>query len=472
MVGLDRAARARSVGYGHSIVSGRASSPAGRLPMPGDGYNRDVSMAKRPDVESIPADLDRFLGTFFNSRGWRSEIKFDPAADRLYLEVRLESRKLSGRRPLPLAGRVLRARPGRRPAAAARVCRCSAGCTPSDGSELTTVLHARGSSYLDDDARGSRHAPPPRLARFPATFLRARPPRRPAVGGGPRLRRRRRRRAASTSPSSSPCWRSASRRSRLSSSALEAPVGAGGGRPRRDLAGEPGARRSVLDAARRPRRPSSAPAARPTCCAPPSRPPAAPRLAARCGRPLSTARPASSDAWYDADAGLDARAPAAGPPASRRAWASSASRASRVAAERHRGAGRWPPARGRPRDGALRVRAAARRRGRPPLGFLAVGDRDDAFTAADAAAARGARPSRVAAPARGGRRAAAPRRGLRRAGRHRRPPAAAPAAAGAAAPRRPRRRLLLPLGQRRRAQRRRLRRLLQPLAGHPRVRHR
>ena len=25
----------------------------------------------------------------------------------------------------------------------------------SDGSELTTVLHARGSSYLDDDARGS-----------------------------------------------------------------------------------------------------------------------------------------------------------------------------------------------------------------------------------------------------------------------------------------------------------------------------
>ena len=53
-----------------------------------------MSTTKRPDVESIPADLDRFLGTFFNSRGWRSEIKFDPAEDRLYLEVRLENHKL------------------------------------------------------------------------------------------------------------------------------------------------------------------------------------------------------------------------------------------------------------------------------------------------------------------------------------------------------------------------------------------
>jgi len=52
-------------------------------------------MARRPDVESIPADLDRFLATFFARGGWRSEIKYDPSDDRLYLEVRLESRRLS-----------------------------------------------------------------------------------------------------------------------------------------------------------------------------------------------------------------------------------------------------------------------------------------------------------------------------------------------------------------------------------------
>ena len=50
---------------------------------------------ERPDVENIPGDLDRFLGNFFNRRGWRSEIKYDPAEDRLYLDVRLASAKLS-----------------------------------------------------------------------------------------------------------------------------------------------------------------------------------------------------------------------------------------------------------------------------------------------------------------------------------------------------------------------------------------
>ena len=113
-----------------------------------------MSMAKRPDVESIPADLDRFLGTFFNSRGWRSEIKFDPAEDRLYLEVRLESRKLSADdRFLSLVEYFARAQDAvlRQRAGLPLQCRLYA----SDGSELTTVLHARGSSYLDDDARGS-----------------------------------------------------------------------------------------------------------------------------------------------------------------------------------------------------------------------------------------------------------------------------------------------------------------------------
>jgi hypothetical protein len=111
-------------------------------------------MAKRPDVESIPADLDRFLGAFFNSRDWRSEIKFDPAEDRLYLEVRLEGRNLSADdRFLSLVEYFARAQDAvlRQQVGLPLQCRLYA----SDGRELTTVLHARGSSYLDDDDRGS-----------------------------------------------------------------------------------------------------------------------------------------------------------------------------------------------------------------------------------------------------------------------------------------------------------------------------
>ncbi|MCX6364448.1 MAG: hypothetical protein NTW58_09840 [Actinobacteria bacterium] len=111
-------------------------------------------MATRPDVESIPADLDRFLGAFFNSRGWSSEIKFDPAADQLYLEVHLERRDLSADdRFLSLVEYFARAQDAvlRQQAGLPLQCRLYA----TDGSELTTVLHARGSSYLDDDARGS-----------------------------------------------------------------------------------------------------------------------------------------------------------------------------------------------------------------------------------------------------------------------------------------------------------------------------
>jgi hypothetical protein len=113
-----------------------------------------MTMAKHADVESIPADLDRFLGTFFNRRGWRSEIKFDSNEDRLYLEVRLESPKLSADdRFLSLVEYFARAQDAvlRQQAGLPLQCRLYA----SDGDELTTVLHARGSSYLDDDARGS-----------------------------------------------------------------------------------------------------------------------------------------------------------------------------------------------------------------------------------------------------------------------------------------------------------------------------
>ena len=111
-------------------------------------------MAQRPDVEHIPADLDRFLGTFFDKRGWSSEIKFDPAADRLYLEVHLASGRLrADDRFLSLVEYFARAQDTvlRQQAGLPLQCRLYA----ADGSELTSLLHARGSSYLDDNARGS-----------------------------------------------------------------------------------------------------------------------------------------------------------------------------------------------------------------------------------------------------------------------------------------------------------------------------
>ena len=113
-----------------------------------------MSTPTRPDVESIPADLDRFLGTFFDRHGWSSAIKFDPAEDRLYLEVRLESRKLSSDdRFLSLVEYYARAQDAvlRQQTGLPLQCRLFA----TDGRELTAELHARGSSYLDDDARGS-----------------------------------------------------------------------------------------------------------------------------------------------------------------------------------------------------------------------------------------------------------------------------------------------------------------------------
>jgi hypothetical protein len=113
-----------------------------------------VSPAKKPDPERIPADLDRFLGTFFNTRGRHSEIKFDPAADRLSLEVRLEDLKLSADdRFISLVEYFARVQDAmvRRQAGLPSRCRLHA----SDGREPTTMLHTRGSSYLDDDARGA-----------------------------------------------------------------------------------------------------------------------------------------------------------------------------------------------------------------------------------------------------------------------------------------------------------------------------
>jgi hypothetical protein len=113
-----------------------------------------MSVADRTDIESIPADLDRFLGTFFRRRGWRSEIKYDADEGRLYLEVRLESRRLSSDdRFFSLVEYFARAEDSvlRQRSGLPLQCRLYA----DDGSELTTVLHSRGSSYLDDNKRGS-----------------------------------------------------------------------------------------------------------------------------------------------------------------------------------------------------------------------------------------------------------------------------------------------------------------------------
>lgn len=106
------------------------------------------------DVEHIPHDLDRFLGNFFNRRGWRSEIKYDPAENRLYLDVRLAASRLSrDDRFLSLVAYFIRAQDAvlRQRSSVKLQCRLFA----ADGSELTTVLHTRGSSYLDDNGRGS-----------------------------------------------------------------------------------------------------------------------------------------------------------------------------------------------------------------------------------------------------------------------------------------------------------------------------
>jgi hypothetical protein len=110
--------------------------------------------SERQDVEHIPADLDRFLGTFFDRRGWSSAIKYDPRENRLYLEVRLASRKLShDDRFLSLVEYFARAQDAvlRQNAGLPLKCRLY----DNDGSELTALLHARGSSYLDDNRRGS-----------------------------------------------------------------------------------------------------------------------------------------------------------------------------------------------------------------------------------------------------------------------------------------------------------------------------
>jgi hypothetical protein len=117
------------------------------------GYNRGVT-SEPQDVETIPADLDRFLGAFFDRRGWQSSILYDVAEDRLYLDVKLATGKLSqDDRFFSLVEYFARAQDSvlRRRSGLPLQCRLYA----TDGSELTSRLHARGASYLDDNARGN-----------------------------------------------------------------------------------------------------------------------------------------------------------------------------------------------------------------------------------------------------------------------------------------------------------------------------
>lgn len=111
-------------------------------------------MTSQPqDVETIAADLDRFLSAFFDRRGWRSSIAYDVAEDRLYLDIRLASGKLSqDDRFLSLVEHFARAQDTvlRRRSGLPLQCRLYA----TDGSELTARLHSRGAGYLDDNRRG------------------------------------------------------------------------------------------------------------------------------------------------------------------------------------------------------------------------------------------------------------------------------------------------------------------------------
>ena len=113
-----------------------------------------MGLMERPDVESIPGDLDRFLGNFFSRRGWRSEINYDPDEDRLYLDVKLANTRLSGDdRFFSLVEYYARAQDSllRQRVGLPLQCRVYS----ADGHDLTGTLHSRGSSYLDDNDRGS-----------------------------------------------------------------------------------------------------------------------------------------------------------------------------------------------------------------------------------------------------------------------------------------------------------------------------
>ncbi len=105
-------------------------------------------MTPGPDIERLPNDLDRFLGDFFR-RGWRSEIKFDPREDLLYLVVHLADRRLSSDdRFLTLVDYFVRARSDALHRSRGPRLRCR--LIDADGQDLTPRLAGRGARLLED----------------------------------------------------------------------------------------------------------------------------------------------------------------------------------------------------------------------------------------------------------------------------------------------------------------------------------
>ena len=125
-----------------------------RAPRTKPEYNRRMKGEGRPNVERLPADLDRFLGDFFDRRSWRSEIKYDPAQNLLFLDVRLEAGRLSDDdRFFSLVEYFARAHRSALRRAGGLSFRCR--LFDPEGADLTAILHQRGSAYLDDQERGS-----------------------------------------------------------------------------------------------------------------------------------------------------------------------------------------------------------------------------------------------------------------------------------------------------------------------------
>ena len=118
-------------------------------------YNRGMSAQTRHYVETLPADLDRFLGNFFARKGWRSEIVYDAENDRLYLKLLLADPRLSADdRFFSLVEYYVRAQKAflRQNGGLALQCLLMA----ADGSDLTPQLQNRGAPHLDDVRAGPR----------------------------------------------------------------------------------------------------------------------------------------------------------------------------------------------------------------------------------------------------------------------------------------------------------------------------